>query len=385
MKSVTSRNLVGGFLGGVIGILSSSYVAPTFLPLGVLIGVVLGWWNKDIVHLFRESHQKARYVAKKVSIDLVGFTDEIVALLVRLCGLSEKVAKTFRWIIVKAIVGSIVAIITSPLMLRRILVRFSKWLIHHQMNQSFIIDQTIYLLFVLGLSTVAFFVEPHIGIVGVGNRGLLTVAIFIATLGGSIVYRLRHNTVSNIELSELCQYYREWEVISHRGWVGYLFYTIWQHTRYTLGTAMFLSIAVPWFLVVIIIGFLSFHSMLLIIFFAQAFYSIAAKAAHWLCLVVTMITTGISWLIYQQNFADPYILWIVALGTGIMSGGLTEVIRRALLSLYESTEIGLRLKDDTYDNVDDYINFISRIGTMWFRQNRLARIFRFACFDFPIA
>jgi len=390
MRSVTSRNLAGGFLGGVIGILSSWYVAPAFLPLGVLIGMVLGWWNEDIVHLVHDSHDKAKRTAKKTMTDLVSLTDEAVAALARLCGMSNKAAKAVRWIIAKAIVGSIVAVITSPVTLWRTLVHFSKWLKAHELNQVHTINLTIYLTFVLGLPAIAFFIELHVGITG-GNSGLLTITTIIASFGGAMVYRMQHEATKNTDLSELCQYYREWEVISHRGWVGYLFYTIWQHTRYAIGTAVFLTIAVPWFLCLATIGLTGVYPLIGFIAFAQGFYEIATRAGHWLCLGVTMSVTGISWLLYHQNFADPRILWIVALGVGIMSGGLTEVIRRVLLPLYESTNVGQRLKgDDAYgialgDERGYVETIIFRVGCMWFRQNRLARMFRFICYGFPFA
>ena len=42
-RKVTNKNLLGGLLGGVFGILISGYLHVWALPLGVLAGVMLGW------------------------------------------------------------------------------------------------------------------------------------------------------------------------------------------------------------------------------------------------------------------------------------------------------------------------------------------------------
>lgn len=389
MKKVTSRNLIGGFLGGAIGILSSWYVAPAFLPLGVLIGVVLGWWNEDIVQLFREAHRQA----KKAATGLVSIFDQAVASLTRLCGMSTKAAGVSRWIIAKAIVGSFVAIISSSLKLWNALVRFTKWTARHQVNQVYVIDITIYLSFILVLPAIAFLIEPYFGISG-GNRGILTMATAVATWGGSMIYRMQHEAAANTELSELCQFYREWEVISHHGWFVYLLYTIGQHVRYSIGTALFATIAGPWFLGMAMVGFIGVYPLIAAIAFARGFYNLASQAGHWMCLGVTMAVTGILWPVYHQSFADPRVLWIVALGAGIASGGLTEVIRRVMLPFYENTAVGRQLtaKEGAYDiaisgeDDKDYMGvMIFKIGGLWARQNRLGRMFRFVCFGFPVA
>ncbi len=389
MKKVTSRNLIGGFLGGVIGILSSWYVAPAILLLGVSIGVFLGWWNEDIVHLVREAHRQA----KKGASGLVGLVDEAIASLTRLCGMSTKAAGVFRWIIAKAIVGSFMAIVSLPAKLWKALVRFTKWTVGHQTNQVCVINTIIYLSFILVLPAIAFLIEPYFGITG-GNRGLLTMATAVATLGGSVIYRMQHEAAANTELSELCQFYREWEVISHHGWFVYLLYTIGQQIRYSIGTALFVTIAGPWFLGMAMVGFIGVYPLVAVIAFARGFYDIASRAGHLLCLGVTMAVTGISWLIYHQSFTDPRILWTVALATGIVSGGVTEIIRRVMLPFYKNTAIGRRLvkKEGAYDiaycgdNDNGYMEVVMfQIGGLWVRQTRLARMFRAICFGFPVA
>lgn len=53
MKLFKLRNLIGGILGGIIGILLSWYVTPIFMPLGILICVTIGWYNEMLIEAIR--------------------------------------------------------------------------------------------------------------------------------------------------------------------------------------------------------------------------------------------------------------------------------------------------------------------------------------------
>jgi hypothetical protein len=141
MKSVSSRNLIGGFLGGTLGILLSWFVSPLALPFGVLLGVIIGWWNEDIVHLLGEGREQARKKARGL---VVGATGWVRSVFPSFCSLTTEIPGVFRWIVTKAIVGSVVAIVLS-------LKRFWQWQSSHPMNRAHAISVTTILLFVWGL------------------------------------------------------------------------------------------------------------------------------------------------------------------------------------------------------------------------------------------
>jgi len=382
MKSVSSQNLIGGFLGGTAGILVSWFVSPLALPFGVLLGVVVGWWNEEIVQLFGEAHRQA----KKTASGFVGTTDFVILTSARLCGLPSAIANVFRWIIVKAIIGSIVALVSTP-------ARFARWLASHPTNRTRAIDITISLIFIFGTPVIMFFLEPHVGIEGSENRGVLAILGVLVATGGSTAYRVCREFGKKAELNELGQFYREWEIISRHGSVGFFLYAIAMQIRYMIGFAVFCIIAVPWFFAFAIVGFLGIYPLIAGIAVVHGFYKIANRSGHWLCLGVTMAVTGISWLVCHKSFPDPRILWITALGTGIISGGVTEFIRRFMLMFYENTATGRRFVADSIwelaiNNEDDKGYFgvvIFKLGGMWFRNNQLARIFRAFCFNTPVA
>ncbi len=48
MRSVTSRNYLGGFLGGVFGIFAFAHFGPLSMIVACLVGVIGGWWYEEI-------------------------------------------------------------------------------------------------------------------------------------------------------------------------------------------------------------------------------------------------------------------------------------------------------------------------------------------------
>lgn len=382
MKKVTTRNLLGGFLGGTTGILSSWYISPAFLPLGVLIGGVLGWWNESIVQLFREAHQQA----KNTSTEMVDIIDRVHASLASVCGMSTKVVALSRYFIAKTIVGCFGAVVSSPKKLWRALVRLRKWTTSHQMNQVYVIDMIVYMSFMLIIPPVAFLIEPYFGISS-GKRGLLTIPTAFAVWGGSLIYLMQHEAVGDPELIGLNQFYRRWEVISHHGSFVYLLYTIGQSVRYWIGAALIVTIVVPLSSGIIMVIGIGFYLLYAGIFIARVFYNLASQTEHRLCLGVTMVVTGISWFVYHESFADPRILWTVALGTGVVSGGVTEIIRRVMLPICENTSIGRHLtaNEAALDIVLDYVGVVVRVAFLRSSHSRLVRMFLAMCLGFRVA
>lgn len=291
----------------------------------------------------------------------------------------------FRWIVVKAIFGTIVALVSAP-------TRFARWLKCHPMNRAIVIDITMYFVFIFGLPTALFFLGPHVGIEGNSNCMALAFLGIIVAMGGWAVYRLRHNVSKNGELGELGQFYRNWEILSRYGSVGFLLYTVAMQVRYTIGFAIFCAVAVPWFFVIAFVGVIGAYPLGITIAIAHGFYKIASRSGHLLCFGITVFVTSISWFTYHESFGDQRILWIVALATGIVSGGVTEFIRRIGLMFYEVTPIGRWFATHkSFDFIVDcdedrgYMGVVMfKFGGTWFRHNRLARMFRAICFDTPV-
>src|SRR5271166_1940796 len=96
--SISVRNFVGGLLGGLVGILSAWYFNPATLPVGVLFGVIIGWWHSEIRQLFASAHQRA----KAATGGFLEVVDESIARFGQSLGIPKWLIRFFRWV-VKAI------------------------------------------------------------------------------------------------------------------------------------------------------------------------------------------------------------------------------------------------------------------------------------------
>jgi multisubunit Na+/H+ antiporter MnhC subunit len=82
--------------------------------------------------------------------------------------------------------------------------------------------------------------------------------------------------------------------------------------------------------------------------FMVGLYNIAQRSAHWWCFGVTLVTTGVSALVFYNSFGNEAVLWTVALCTGLASGVATEGLR-CLGLWWSNTEMGQHYLDIWYD------------------------------------
>ena len=115
--------------------------------------------------------------------------------------------------------------------------------------------------------------------------------------------------------------------------------------------------------------------------FMVSLYRIAQRSAHWQCFGVTLVTTVASALIFHNSFSNEVLLWMVALGTGVASGVLTEGLRQ-LGIWWGETEIGFHYLSISYD--DNQLIPFSIARPVWKKlsmsfDNIISRVGSFAC------
>jgi hypothetical protein len=376
MKSVSVRNLLGGFLGGSIGILASWYLSPYSLPFGVLLGVVVGWWHGDIALAFIE----ARRWTKETASNWIGSIEHVRVSLGQLRGASKLFALPFKWG-----AGFFLWAYCAP-------GRFKRWLREHPMNGASAVSIAALLTAVIAIPAIEGYFEFHNGLTQDGLAFLF--ALFLAM--GALVHKCRTEFLHNSDLAEMNVFYREWEIVSRYGYFGFFFYEVFGILRYAVGLALFLAILAPWFFAFATVGIIGAFPVVLVISFAKGCYRILVRTGHWLCFSVTLAVTATSWLLFNATLADARLLWFVSLSTGVVSGGATEFARRALLLLYEGTRFGRALirkgaiediafGDDENGKWGYLTGAVFGCGALWLRQNRPARLLRSLCFSMPIA
>lgn len=371
--SISTRNFIGGLLGGFAGILLAWYLNLAFMPVGVLFGVVTGWWHAEIIGVLKNAHARA----KATTTSFANAIGESISFLGQSIGMPRWIVGMFRWIIAKAIIGSIVAIITMPTKLYR----FTK---SHPTNLAYTMRVFFCFAGAIAFTGGVYKIAIWYGAT-IADTPLLAIFSLLAGLAAGSVYLPPDLS----ELGEMKIYYREWEILSRYGVVGLSCYFTAMYVRYLVGSLLFASFCIGFCLPGMMICFLATYPILAFVSVCWGIFQLMKRAGHWLCFAVTLTTTFISWLIWRNSFEDPLILWSVALITGVVSGILTEQVRK-LSHLIEQTKTGRWLSNDPWERVIDVDNgytgkVFTQVFAFGFQQHKVARIFRAICFGTPIA
>ncbi len=354
-RSVASRNLAGGFFGGVFGILISWYLAPAALPLGVIFGVVVGWWVEDIGKAFVNSFHTAsrlwqqlvaRLIPEEIRVSPRAFFRYVGAFFARCItgirnGLTHAVGYAgmpLRWIVAGI----------------RAVMRLPRHIMDHAPRPAsialFLTISAIVVGAVLNALAIGFFWPwPETYMAGNGLNGhpirvvpfgLLEIAtatgiatMILTGLGAMFMFgeddsvRVLHARLEQYSrysapsyfVRELIRFFRS-EIMITLFILAMLIYWV------TLGGLMIAIVVIP------VTTFISFLIGL---------YKIAQRSAHWQCFIVTLTVTGASALIFYDSFSHEIMLWTVALCAGLASGIATEGLRR-LGIWWGSTGAGIR-------------------------------------------
>lgn len=384
--NTSMRNLLGGLLGGMAGFLIAWYVDSALLPLGVLGGVVVGWWYGEMFQVLREAHGNAR----RATGDVVQKTGEAIMYLGRLCGLPLAAVRFMRWIVARAIVGSVAWLVSVP-------GRIYRWSRAHPMNIPTATAVTFSAAWIIVGAPVGFvlgnaFFHFHDNSQGIAF-GLLGLVI---TMGGSAFGAFPYG---DSDQGRLRQYYHDWEIVSRYGYVAYVAYLFAIYTRYTVGFAVFATVALAWGAPLALILFLGIYPTTLLLSILERIGKLVQRSGHWMCFGITLAVTSCSWLYFRGQFASDVAVWSVALLTGVASGAATELLRRPLLVFYADTAFGRWIVSPVQDRVmgkafdcgyelerqDGYVGFSTWLAAFWLGQSKVARLLRAACLGYPVA
>lgn len=364
-RSITSRNLAGGFLGGTLGILVSWYVAPMALPFGVLLGVVVGWWAEDIAQMFIRSFHGAlrlwhalieRIMPDEIRLPHRSFFERLRTLL-GVCstkvgnGISRSLGYAvmpFRWLAMGVRASA------------RVPMQAARWASHPSSTALLITISAI----VVGAAINAFAFAalwpwPEMKTIGGAMSGkpeqlvpfvfsdiaMFTglATLFLTMFGGMGI--LAENTDDNPTRN----FYTRWERYSQYSPVTYFARELFRFFKSEVVVAVFFALAIAYW--VTLGGALIALVMIPVatfVTFMVGLYKIAQRSAHWWCFGVTLVTTGISALAFHNSFGNEAVLWTVALCTGLASGVATEGLRRLGL-WWSNTEMGQHYLDVWYD------------------------------------
>lgn len=338
-----SRNLLGALLGGTFGILVCGYWEPMAFPAGVLLGVVIGWWAEDIATAFVQSYHVACTFWQRLKAWLVpngvwplrgNFLERLSAFIRLTAGrVRAMIARAYEYVLLR--LGWIATVVQMVLRVPR---RFVDWVVHPA-SQAILISISV---IVVGAALNAlaigmFWPWPETHMVG-GLKTPLTevpfefsdiaistgIATLLLTMCGFSDYMRKE-----MEDNSVRAFYSRWEQYSQHSAPSYF---VRELVRFFRSEAVTLLFIVATFLYWLTLGgaLLVFVVVPVMMFvtFMVSLYKIAQRSAHWWCFGITLVVTAISALIFYDSFNNQMVLWTVALGTGIVSGVVSEGLRQ---------------------------------------------------------
>jgi hypothetical protein len=357
-RSVTGRNFLGSFLGGFIGILTFGYLHAALLPLGVLGGVLIGWWYEDIIQAVieacRQGLEQGQQCYRFLSEIAINPRQKLWKIKERTSGVGKAISLVCAGTIVVFI-----WILASP-------IRFVNWYRTHPMNRACLIRFTSLLTYI-GINYLWVFmlvmefnrfmggtINPQgkvmpFEVVPIGvNLFLAGILVMFAIIPG--IRRIIDDPDGSMR-----NFYRDFEYYSRRGPVIFFINDLVNAFIAQLKAFTFIAVGLIYFtglgaiFVVIIVIPLS-----VFIWSIKKIQQIAIRTDYWLCLAATMIITILSAWQFYSYFTNEYALWSIAFMTGFASGIATEGIRRGILWIltetskgrqYADAEIGAYLRD----------------------------------------
>lgn len=330
-RTVSSSNLLGAFLGGMLGILSIWYfepplAKPLFMLLGVFSGVLIGWWYEDIGMVFVSSYR----LGLRLSTDFLNTIQPTaiktffgnVRKTVRSHGIAT--VKKFAWV---WHIGSFFG---------RCLIRLSRWLLH-PITLSWIVVALAISFGTLLIGVVLFLgFRSEFGGASVPGfipanyepSGFFTLSVFAGVIFfvGGFLKTVRQYSDRGTCLDDFFARWEKWSNQTTRSFfienLGYflnggtaLLILAIINTVYwvTLGGILLLGMTIP------VATALSFMIGL---------YGIAKRSGHWWCFGVTLVVTSTSAIVLYSSMDGHLMAWIIALCTGLASAAGTEGLRR---------------------------------------------------------
>lgn len=331
-RSITLRNLLGGFLGGITGILATSWWSPYALAPAVFLGVLVGWYHQELLAAARGNVEQ-----QPLSVRLGGIlaatthsSSELGFAMEKHFGDSFPLFRFVLWLVVAPLwlVGRVPAVVrwarvsserqarllralTSLLLPMPVAFWIYQWaLAHEQLTTTEVVGAGERLLaFQIALLVLLFLAMPVIcGVGGDVNkrRGGRIDALYVqrgplAAMGMTALYGIR-------------------------SWVLCVVYAVVAVT-YVVSVCLLILVA-------ICVPVVTIYAVV------RTLVRVAQLSGHYLCLVVTLTVTIWSAWRFHGQLANPAVVWTVALATGVVSGMATETVRRFANWLLAHTTIG---------------------------------------------
>lgn len=307
-RTTTSRNLLGGFCGGVLGIFSGALFTPEWLwlALGCLIGVSAGYWYGEVWSILYEAGSTAwvkistviERSSQRPKLKYFGVFAHLSTWLKR------KVQSMRRAYVFLRTGGPKIWVTSNPAKVIR--------------SMSLYATLTVALIAICYAYFAIFKVRHESSDTTLLIKGAMTAWFLFVTMLSSFVNRDMNKEV----------FKKNYRAIRKNGIIRFFLFK----TSSFIIEGVFL---IPIFSVAIflglILGFFGWIWFGVVYGFLKTLRFVFTKTNHIPCYTVTLLTTLASAYVFQPVIQEPVRLWLVALSTGIVAGLLTEGCRRLYL------------------------------------------------------
>ncbi|MBU1176963.1 hypothetical protein KKH96_00715 [Patescibacteria group bacterium] len=344
-RNVTRRNLLGGFLGGVSGILFFGYLHPAFLPLGVIMGVVVGWWYKDILRVFIVSLQKGIQFGKKSYNFLVESATKPSIIFKKMS------SRAHLFIEIRMCLAVLSAIWIVFIWVAYRPIALIRWPFAHPMNRTYLARVAAITTFVaitaLWVSLIIIRLMPDVYGGGMNYKG--EVIPFTAFGFGDLFTFTFMTSIFPIMFGLLYYakepgpktFYHSFDKYNRHGFLGFYLRELFLLLRhqvlffgYIITSLVYFIGAGTLFVGLIVIPLSTF------IYAIKGIQRIVMRNGHWICLSVTMAVTIYLAVKFSPYFDNKQVLWTIAFMTGVTSGAITELVRSVLDLILHKTSRG---------------------------------------------
>lgn len=329
--SVTFRNLLGGFLGGVAGILATASWSPYALVPAVFLGVLLGWYHQELLVAARGNMQQQPLTTRMKSV-LAATTHSSSALEIAMrehFGTSLPLFRFVLWLVV------------APLWLLGRVPAAVRWARVSSERQARLLRALTSLILPL---PIALWVYQHVCTNELAKAEVSNLsASFFASLLALLVLLVlampillsAGGDVRNRHSSRVDTIYQHRGVLAAMGMMVFYGLRAWALCIiYAVVVAVYIVLVGVLTIVTICIPVMTLYAIV------RMLVCIAQQSGHRLCLSVTLAVTVWSAWRFHGQFESPAAVWVIALVTGIASGMVTEAVRRSASWLLAHTTIG---------------------------------------------
>lgn len=335
-RSLTARNLAGGFLGGVLGILAFADFGPVALAAACFTGVFIGFHAEEVAAAFHQGWRRSSAAwgaLWRSSVAALGVPVPIPPWL-SLRRAEQALVGAATWLARAAV--HLVDVRCSPLV---------RWVRAHPMNRAALVTAAAYVTFVaMNALWYVPLVRHATAIMDRDNHspdalaGLTAMGMLLATaaVGMCLLLPIAIVDREGESLQDMARYYRRFQRYVDGGVARYFLSEFrliasgsFVVSLSMLGAALYFIGVGTLVLAVVVLPVAAFVLSL------RGIARVVQRGQYWLCLTVTLAATSLVAWQTAPYLEDLRLRSLVALTTGALCAAASELARRAIAEAIE--------------------------------------------------